>query len=64
MNDLFEEFDLLPENIQAIITKYQLIDLDKGLDYPDLRNFQSEMENEGYTFNWGLDAIPFDLKKL
>lgn len=64
MNDLFWKLDLLPIEVQIIIEKYQLIDTDIGLNYSDLANMLNELEILGYTFEYGLDAIPFNLQKL
>ena len=63
-NDLFWDLDLLPIEVKVIIEKYQLIDTDTGLDYSDLANMFKELEVLGYTFEYGLDAIPFNLQKI
>jgi hypothetical protein len=64
MEDLFEQYETLPPEVQSIIEKYNLIELDKGMDYPDCKNFVAELEQVGYTCDYGLDAQPYDLKKL
>lgn len=38
--------------------------IDDGLDYNDCANFQKECEDLGYTFDYGLDSVPFDLRKI
>jgi hypothetical protein len=63
-NDLFWDLDLLPIEVKVIIEKYQLIDTDTGLNYSDLANMLKELEILGYTFEYGLDAIPFNLQKI
>ena len=33
-----------------------------GLDYPDLANWQEKFKPYGLTFDYGLDAEPFDFE--
>lgn len=59
--DLFENYDEIPSNIKNIFESYEP---ENGLSYTDCRNMQAEIEAAGYTFEWGLDAEPFGLRKI
>jgi uncharacterized protein YneF (UPF0154 family) len=58
--DLFEDYDNLPKNVKAILDKYS----DEDYDYETLAKLKSELNKIGYTFEYGLDAEPYDLKKM
>ena len=58
--DLFEDYEDQPAEVQAILAKYELEDN----DYNTLKDLQAELEGIGYTFEFGLDAEPFDLRKI
>jgi len=38
--------------------------IENGFNYQDCEKFKKEVENIGFTFDYGLDAIPYDLKPL
>lgn len=58
--DLFEDYDNLPKNVKAILDKYS----DEDNDYETLAKLKSELNEIGYTFEYGLDAEPYGLKKM
>ena len=58
--DLFEHYEKLPLEIQAVLSKYYELDN----TYENCRAMQNELEALGYTFEWGLDAIPYDLREM
>lgn len=62
--DLFEDYDLLPEELKAVCGHWQEKAAHLGLDYNDCKAFQEECEAIGYTFDYGLDAEPFDLRPM
>ncbi|UCA58527.1 hypothetical protein KB553_15915 [Chryseobacterium rhizoplanae] len=62
--DLFEDYHLLPEELKAVCDKWQEKSAYWGLDYNDCEIFQKECEAIGYTFDYGLDAEPFDLRPI
>ena len=62
--DLFEDYELLPEELKAVCDKWQEKAAYWGLDYNDCEAFQKECETIGYTFDYGLDAEPFDLRSI
>lgn len=61
--DLFECFDDLPSELQEIIAYYDR-DGESSLCYPDCEAFLESVQSLGYTFDYGLDGIPFGLRKM
>ena len=64
MKDLFETPNKLPKNIQAILNRYNDIEIEKGIQYLDLIQMSKEMAENGYSFDFYLDCIPYNLKKI
>ena len=62
--DLFEAYHQLPEELKAVLDKWQQKEASFGLDYKDCKAFQEECEAIGYTFDYQLDAQPFDLRPI
>lgn len=62
MEDLFESPQQLPSHIKTIIDKYD--NGDNEMDYMDLEDMKEEMELNGYTFDYYLDGVPFNLRKI
>ena len=60
MVDLFETPEVLPKEVQAILEKYSQSDF----NYEQCNYLVDELEQVGYTCEFGLDAIPYDLKKI
>ena len=58
--DLFEQYEILPEHIKAILDKYNA----KDKDYTNCELLMAEMEENGYTFDFGLDAEPYNLRTV
>jgi hypothetical protein len=61
--DLFEHYERLPDNVQELYFSWgdRLAD---GAEYEDLKQMLSEFEELGYTFDYGLDAEPYDLRVI
>jgi hypothetical protein len=57
MSDLFDTPELIPPHIREIFDK-----LGEDADYPDLENALQQCEAHGYTFDYYLDAQPYDLR--
>jgi len=57
--DLFEDYENIPANVQEILDEY---DLEEDSDYDTLLELQNRLETIGYTFEYGLDAVPFGLR--
>jgi inorganic pyrophosphatase len=64
MTDLFECPELLPKNIQAILSRYADLENEKGVQYADLIEMGKEMAIYGYQFDFYLDCIPYNLQKI
>lgn len=58
--DLFEDYEDQPKEVKAILANYEMEDN----DYETLQNLKAELESIGYTFDFGLDAEPYDLRKI
>lgn len=55
--DLFSDFDRLPVEIQAVFNQ-------ECETYVDCERILKECESIGYTFEYYLDAVPYNLRKL
>ena len=64
MQDLFENQDLLPKKVRAIVKKFDAKFCKEGDSYQLCRDFLAALEPHGYTFEYGLDAVPYDLQKV
>lgn len=63
--DLFEDQESLPKNVQKVIDYYsQKIEEGDGNGYLLCKEFLHKMESLGYTFDYGLDGVPYGLEKL
>jgi len=58
--DLFEYPELIPDVISDIIESYNE---DADL-YAENKRMLKEMNQHGYTFEYGLDGVPYDLRKM
>jgi hypothetical protein len=56
--DLFDIYEMQPDNLKKICEAY-----DVAGSYEDCKMFLGEVEAIGYTFDYGLDAVPFNLRK-
>lgn len=64
MTDLFEQWELLPAHVLAIIERMNE-QQDKGKwDYEDCEHYRKELNKIGYTYDFGLDAEPYNLRKI
>jgi len=59
-SDLFEETEFLPIEIQKLLNDFSMSDN----SYQDCENLLTECLKLGYTFEYGLDAVPFNLKAI
>jgi len=57
--NLFEQWETLPPEIIDLIDKQP-----ECMEYEDCAKFVEELEKNGYTCEYGLDAVPFNIKKL
>ena len=58
--DLFEDYEDQPQEVKSILANYEMEDN----DYETLQNLKAELESIGYTMDFGLDAEPYDLRKI
>lgn len=59
--DLFEFHEEQPEELKAILKAYENFE---ELDYQQLEMIQKECKKIGFTFDFYLDAQPYNLRKL
>jgi len=59
--DLFDDIDSLPQEVQDVLAKHQL---DWEGSYNKCNALVVDLEKVGYTCEYYLDAIPYNLKKL
>ena len=57
--DLFQTPELLPQNIQDLINSYGEIET-----YQDCESLLKTLKPLGYSFEYYLDAVPFNLNKI
>ena len=63
--DLFGHQEFVPSHIRDIISKYDEQSEESGTNlYLLCQHLIEELEQNGYTADYGLDGIPFGLKKL
>ena len=55
--DLFSAYEFLPEEVQEAINMF-----DENVDeYNECRKLEERLKPLGYTFEWYLDGVPYDL---
>lgn len=60
MEDLFEQLEILPNEVIQVLDKFT----NSNMDYESCQRLVDELELIGYTCEYGLDACPYGLKKL
>ena len=60
MKDYFETPEEIPTEVKTVLDS---LDSD-GCSYSELDNVLGEIELLGWTFDYGLDAVPYDLRPL
>jgi hypothetical protein len=58
--DLFNTPELLPQKVKDILAKYE----EMGTSYDTCNNLIKELEQVGYTCEYGLDGIPYELQTM
>lgn len=58
--DLFENYELQPKELAELCNRWNADEL----TYSECEKFKSECEELGYTFDFGLDASPYNLRKI
>jgi len=60
MVDLFEYPEKWPANLRAILATY----LTKEKTYANLLQLEKELKNIGYSIEYGLDCVAYNLQKV
>lgn len=60
MKDLFEHTNELPREVREVVSSWD----NDNQTYEECQKFLKELEKYGYTFEYGLDAVPYGLRKL
>lgn len=60
--DLFEDYENIPPQVQAILDKYEDSFIDG--DYKGLQQAHDELWEIGYTFEYYLDGVAYDLRPI
>lgn len=58
--DYLENYDLIPENIQTILSEH----FNGDWNYEICKKLVENLEKVGWTCDFGLDAEPYDLKPI
>jgi|TARA_R100000687_G_scaffold82738_1_gene83077 hypothetical protein len=58
--DLFEHLETLPDEVQEIVLAFS----EGDNDYEACKALEVSLKPLGFTFDWGLDAEPYDLREI
>ena len=61
--DYFERPDMIPPNVQNVLNKYEY-KLVNGILYDELAQMLEDINKVGWTFEYYLDAEPYNLKPI
>lgn len=61
--DLFETPELIPQELAAVFDRFA-DDLENGDPYFVLEDMLAEIKPLGYTFDFGLDGVAYDLREI
>ncbi len=60
MQDLFETPEKIPQKVNKILDKYR----EGDYTYTDCEELQKELQKVGFTIDYYLDAIPYNLREV
>lgn len=60
MKCLFEDYQNQPKELKRICDKYSK----KYIDYNKIEKFLAEINSTGFTFDYGLDCVPYALRPI
>ena len=58
--DLFEQYETLPQQVINILEAFD----EDGDAYQECKKMEHRLLPLGYTFDWGLDGEPFNLRRI
>lgn len=61
--DLFDHHELIPADVRAVMDKYAT-EYEDGADYQLNERLLADLKPLGYTFDYYLDAEPYNLRKI
>lgn len=61
--DYFERTDIIPPDVQNVLNKYEHA-LVNGILYDELAQMLEDINKVGWTFEYYLDAEPYNLKPI
>ena len=61
--DLFDVYETLPQTMQKLLLKWGII-LEREQSYTNCNKFLEAVKKHGYTFEYYLDAMPYNLRKI
>lgn len=61
--DLFPYPEKQPEDLRLLLESYEQKYSD-GMDYWEIEQMLNEVKKLGYTFEYGLDGVPFNLRLI
>ena len=64
MKCLFENYKLQPKKLSEICDKYLERMVYDGLSFKECKEFLNEVEKIGFTFDYEMDAEPFNLRAI
>jgi len=59
IQDLFETPELIPQKVQEVLDT-----ITEDYTYQEMERLLAELKPLGYTFDYGLDAEPYDLREI
>jgi len=60
MNDLFETPNLWPSDLKALLVSY----MTKEQNYSNILQLEKDLLKLGYSIQYGLDCVAFNLQKI
>ena len=60
MQDLFETPEKIPQEVNTVLDKYR----EGEYTYTELEQLQTDLEKIGFTIDYYLDAIPYNLREV
>ncbi len=62
LKDLIQEYEYQSDEVKKILDNWDE-KIDDGLEYTEIKEMLSEVRSAGFTFDYYLDALPFNMVK-